>query len=110
MCIRDRGKVVYVTAQWEYPVLTGGFVDVARRITDVLGVTATPGLSAQQVLTNADIFYSVCAFILFACFLALVVLQRHMGGKRWWATALMVAVAPVVMAEGLINCCLLYTS
>jgi len=41
--------------------------------------------------------------MLFACFLALVVLQRHMGGKRWWATALMVAVAPVVMAEGLIN-------
>ena len=99
----SEGKVVYVTAQWEYPVLTGGFVDVARRITDFLGVTATPGLSANQVLTNADIFYSVCAFMLFACFLALVVLQRHMGGKRWWATALMVAVAPVVMAEGLIN-------
>jgi len=99
----SEGKVVYVTAQWEYPVLTGGFVDVARRVTDFLGVTATPGLSAQQVLTNADIFYSVCAVMLFACFLALVVLQRHMGGKRWWATALMVAVAPVVMAEGLIN-------
>ncbi len=99
----SEGKVVYVTAPWEYPVLTGGFVDVARRITDFLGVTATPGLSAQQVLTNADIFYSVCAVLLFASFLALVVLQRHMGGKRWWATALMVAVAPVVIAEGLIN-------
>ncbi len=97
------GKVVYVTANWEYPVLTGGFVDVARRITDVLGTPASPDLTPQQVLTNADIFYSVCAFMLFACFLALVVLQRHMGGKRWWATGLMVAVAPVVMAEGLIN-------
>jgi hypothetical protein len=99
----SEGKVVYVTAQWEYPVLTGGFVDVARRITDVLGETATPGLSPQQVITNADIFYSVCAVMLFASFLALVVLQRHMGGRRWWATALMVAVAPVVIAEGLIN-------
>jgi uncharacterized membrane protein len=94
---------VYVTAQWEYPVLTGGFVDLARRITDLFGTPASPDLTAQQVLTNADIFYSVCAFMLFACFLALVVVQRHMGGKRWWATGLMVAVAPVVMAEGLIN-------
>jgi hypothetical protein len=99
----SEGRVVYVTAQWEYPVLTGGFVDVARRITDVLGVRAAPGLSGQQVLTNADIFYSVCAVMLFGCFLALVVLQRHMGGRRWWATSLMVAVAPVVIAEGLIN-------
>lgn len=98
-----QGDVVYVTAQWEYPVLTGGFVDVARRITDLLGTPASPNLTPQQILTNADIFYSVCAFMLFACFLALVVLQRHMGGKRWWATGLMVAVAPVVMAEGLIN-------
>ena len=99
----SEGKVVYVTADWEYPVLTGGFVDVARRITDVLGTRASPNLTSQQVLTNADIFYSVCSFMLFACFLALVVLQRHMGGKRWWATGLMVAVAPVVIAEGLIN-------
>ena len=99
----SEGQVVYVTAQWEYPVLTGGFVDVARRITDLFGTPASPNLTPQQVLTNADIFYSVCAFMLFACFLALVVLQRHMGGKRWWATGLMVAVAPVVMAEGLIN-------
>ena len=99
----SEGKVVYVTAQWEYPVLTGGFVDVARRITDFLGTPASPDLTSQQVLTNADIFYSVCSFMLFACFLALVVLQLHMGGKRWWATGLMVAVAPVVMAEGLIN-------
>ena len=99
----SEGQVVYVTAQWEYPVLTGGFVDVARRITDLFGTPASPNLTPQQVLTDADIFYSVCAFMLFACFLALVVLQRHMGGKRWWATGLMVAVAPVVMAEGLIN-------
>ena len=99
----SEGKVVYVTAQWEYPVLTGGFVDVARRITDFLGTPASPNLTSQQILTNADIFYSVCSFMLFACFLALVVLQLHMGGKRWWATGLMVAVAPVVMAEGLIN-------
>jgi hypothetical protein len=99
----SEGQVVYVTAQWEYPVLTGGFVDAARRITDLFGTPASPDLTAQQVLTNADIFYSVCAFMLFACFLALVVLQRHMGGTRWWATGLMVAVAPVVMAEGLIN-------
>ncbi len=99
----SEGKVVYVTAQFEYPVLTGGFVDVARRITDFLGTPASPDLTGQQVLTNADIFYSVCSFMLFACFLALVVLQRHMGGRRWWATGMMVAVAPIVMAEGLIN-------
>ncbi len=99
----SEGRVVYVTAQWEYPVLTGGFVDVARRLTDVLGVRAAPGLSGQQVLMNADIFYSVCAVMLFGCFLGLVVLQRHMGGRRWWATSVMVAVAPVVIAEGLIN-------
>lgn len=99
----SEGKVVYSTAPWEYPVLTGGFVDVARRITDVLGVTAAPGLSAQEVLDNADLFYSISSVMLFVCFLALVALQRRMGGARWWPTALMVAVAPVVIAEGLIN-------
>lgn len=99
----SQGAVPYITAQWEYPVLTGGFVEVARRITDVLGVHASPDLSGQQVLTNADIFYSVCAVMLFGCFLVLVLLQLHMGGRRWWATSLMVAVAPVVIAEGLIN-------
>lgn len=99
----SEGKTVYVTAPFEYPVLTGGFVDVARRLTDLMGVKAVPGLSGQQILDNADLFYSICAVMLFACFLALVVLQRHMGGVRWWPTALMVAVAPVVMAEGLIN-------
>ncbi|HET7725027.1 MAG TPA: glycosyltransferase 87 family protein [Propionibacteriaceae bacterium] len=99
----SEGRVPYITAQWEYPVLTGGFVDVARRLTDLLGVHASPNLTGQQVLTNADIFYSVCSVMLFACFLALVLLQLHMGGRRWWATSLMVAVAPVVLAEGLIN-------
>ena len=99
----SEGKTVYVTAPFEYPVLTGGFVDVARRLTDLFGVKAAPGLSGQQVLDNADLFYSICAVMLFACFLALVVMQRHMGGVRWWPTAMMVAVAPVVMAEGLIN-------
>lgn len=99
----SEGKAVYVTAPFEYPVLTGGFVDVARRITDVLGVKAAPGLSGQEILSNADIFYSVCAVMLFGCFIAIVVLHRYMGGSRWWPTALMVAVAPVVMAEGLIN-------
>lgn len=99
----SEGKAVYVTAPFEYPVLTGGFVDVARRLTDLFGVKAAPGLTGQQVLTNADIFYSVCAVMLFGCFIAIVVMHRHMGGTRWWPTALMVAVAPVLMAEGLIN-------
>lgn len=99
----NEGKVVYVSTDWEYPVLTGGLVEIANRLTNLFGTPASTELSGQQVITNADIFYSVCSFMLFACFLALVVLQGRLGGSRWWATSMMVAVAPVVMAEGLIN-------
>lgn len=97
------GQPLYSEVPWEYPVLTGGFVEVARLVTNLLGFRAQPGLDGQQVLDNANVFFAVSSVMLFACFLATIDLTRRMMPSDGWRAGLMVAVSPVVMAEALIN-------
>ncbi len=97
------GQAVYTEVAWEYPVLTGWLVQLAAWLTNLLGVTAAPGLSAQQVLDNANIFFAVCSVLLFVCFLGTIELTRRMLPDHGWTAGLMLAASPVVMANGLIN-------
>lgn len=97
------GQTVYTQVPWEYPVLTGGFVEVASRITSLLGVSAQRGLDSQQMLGNANLFFAVCAVALFGCFLGTIDLTRRMLPSDGWTAGLMIAASPVVIANGLIN-------
>lgn len=85
----DQGLVPYLEADLEYPVLTGGFIHLARLISGVL--PAEDGWVP---------FLGVNAVLLFACFLGLVAVHLRLGSPR---QAFMVAGSPLVVASGLIN-------
>jgi len=97
----------------EYPALTGGFIWVARWLSDVFGAVVTPHADPAQVLAAANIFWAVNAVMLAACFAVLVWAHLQMGRDsgsphtngvrvRAW-DALFIAAAPAVMMAGLIN-------
>ena len=94
------GRVPFITADVEYPVLTGAFMEVSRRITALLGGQMGPGVSAEASATASGIFIGVNAVLLFGCFL--VVLMAHLRLSRPW-DAMMIAVSPAVITTGLIN-------
>jgi Gpi18-like mannosyltransferase len=96
------GQRPYLDFDWEYPVLTGVFTDVARRITDFLGFKGEIDLDHQAILDNANVYFAVTAVGLFACFLGVVAVQRRLMGAHPWGVAA-VAAAPAVMTTGLIN-------
>ncbi len=98
-----QGQILYRDTDWEYPVLSGGFVEVARFFTGLFGFPARPDVVDQDALNAANVFFAVCAVMLFVCYLVLVELQRRMAPDHGWQQGLMIAVAPVVMAEALIN-------
>ena len=94
------GKIPFLDADVEYPVLTGVLMDVARRITLLLGGQTGPGLPEVVVGQTEALFFGVNALLLFGLFL--VVLWAHVRLARPW-DAMMIAVSPAVMAAGLIN-------
>ena len=86
----------------EYPVLTGGLLDVERRIAQLLGAPIGSGLSDQQQLVSSNIFFDVNQVVLFVFFAVAVWAQlRTMRGRPW--DALLLAASPCVAATALIN-------
>ncbi|HEY0240917.1 MAG TPA: glycosyltransferase 87 family protein [Friedmanniella sp.] len=86
----------------EYPVLTGWFLELERRITGWLGAPSGTGLSAQQAVDATLTFVDVNQVLLGALFLVAVWAQvKTQVGRPW--DAMMVAAAPVVAAASLVN-------
>src|SRR3954469_13346571 len=86
----------------EYPVLTGWFLELERRITVWLGAPSGPGLTAQQAVDATLRFVDVNAVLLGALLLVTVWAQVRIVPPRPW-DAMMVAASPCVAAAGLIN-------
>ena len=97
--LRD-GQIPYLDSALEYPVLTGGLVELARRITMLLGGQSRPGLSDEDVRTASEIFFGVNTMLLFALFAVLVATHLRLSRPQ---DALMVAAAPAITTAGLIN-------
>lgn len=95
-----RGQIPGIDFGWEYPPLVSLFVEIARRLTDVVGTPSGPDLTDQQVLDNSHLFFTINALLLFCCFAVLVAVHFLMA-PGWQAAA--IALSPVVMAAGLIN-------
>ena len=86
----------------EYPVLTGWFLELERRITLLLGAPSGTGLADQQAVEATLRFVDVNAVVLGALFLVTVWAQvRTVPGRPW--DAMMVAASPCVAAAALIN-------
>lgn len=86
----------------EYPVLTGWFLELERRITVGLGAPSGSGLTAQQAVDATLTFVDVNQVLLGALFLVAVWAQvRTVAGRPW--DAMMLAAAPTVAAAALIN-------
>ncbi len=98
-----QGHLVYVQTPWEYPVLSGAFVEVARFITELLGFRSRESIDGQRALDNANVYFAVTAVLLYCCFAVLLETQRRLAGGDGWRTGLMLAVSPIVIADGLIN-------
>ncbi len=98
-----QGQMVFLQTPWEYPVLSGALVEVARFLTDLLGFRSGPGVEGQTALDNANVYFAVTAVLLYCCFAVLLEVHRRMAGRDGWRTGLMLAISPVVIAEGLIN-------
>lgn len=96
----SEGKVPYLQADLEYPVLTGALMDFTRRLTNLLGGQTAPGLPAEQVASSAGLYFGVNALVLFILFGVLV--GAHLKLSRPW-DALMIAASPAIMTAGLIN-------
>ncbi len=96
----SEGKVPFITAEVEYPVLTGFLMDFARRITMALGGQVGADLPDSVVTHAANLFVGVNAVLLFAFFM--LVLGAHLRLSRPW-DAMMIAVSPAVITTGLIN-------
>lgn len=86
----------------EYPVLTGWFLELERRITVLLGGPTGPGLSDAQRIDATALFLNVNVALLGALFLLSVWAHVRTTPNRPW-DVIMVAGAPVVAAAALIN-------
>ncbi|OYO18568.1 hypothetical protein CGZ93_14115 [Enemella dayhoffiae] len=86
----------------EYPVLTGYFLELMRRITALLGAPVGPGLSEEQAISATNTFYSVNMVALFVLLVVLVVAQLASTPGRRWDT-LMIVASPSIILTGLIN-------
>lgn len=87
---------------FEYPVLTGWFVELLRLVAVMLGAPVGPGLDAAQHAQATNVFVAVNFVAMFLLFLVVVVAQVVLTPGRPW-DGLMVAVAPVVVLTGAIN-------
>lgn len=94
------GQIPYLDTQVEYPVLTGYFMELGRRIVVLLGGRSEPGLPASDVITATAIFFGATALMIFALLILLV--RTHLKFHRPW-DAMMIAVSPAILTTGLIN-------
>lgn len=94
------GQIPFLQADLEYPVLTGGFMELCRRIVMFLGGKSQPGLGGDEVAHAANLFFGVNAVLLFA--LMVVLIWSHLQLSRPW-DALMIAASPAIWTAGLIN-------
>jgi uncharacterized membrane protein len=94
------GQIPFLQTDLEYPVLTGGFMELCRRIVMFLGGKSQPGLSSEEVAHAANLFFGVNALLLFV--LMGVLIWSHLRLHRPW-DALMIAVSPAIWTVGLIN-------
>lgn len=111
----EGARVYSQVTDLEYPVLTGGFMTLARTITGWFGLPIKPELPLARVLASANAFFAVNAVLLFACLLLLVGCQMLMGrgsatgvadtirGRvRSW-DAMFVVAAPTLFTAGLVS-------
>lgn len=94
------GQIPFLDSDVEYPVLTGGFMELGRRLVLLLGGQSRPGLSDAEVAHASGLYFGVNSVLLFALFAVLVLAQLKM--HRPW-DAMMIAVAPAIWTTGLIN-------
>ncbi len=96
------GGLPYATTMWEYPVLTGYFATLANGIASLFGAQLHPDISGQQMVDNMNIYLTVNAIGLFVCLLWIIhsVLRLSQGQTT---LAILVAVAPAMWTNGLIN-------
>lgn len=86
----------------EYPVLTGWFLELERRITLLLGAPSGSGLTDQQAVDATLTFLDVNQVVLGALFLVTVWAQaRTVPGRAW--DAMLVAASPCVATAALVN-------
>ncbi len=86
----------------EYPVLTGWFLELERRLAVLLGAPTGTGLTDQQAVDATLRFVDVNAVLLGALLLVTVWAQaRSVPGRPW--DAMMVAASPCVAAAALVN-------
>ncbi len=86
----------------EYPVLTGWFLDLERRIAALFGAPQGAELSDTQRVHSTLVFFDVNVVLLGACFLAAVwALLRTIPDRPW--DVMMLAASPCVAAAALIN-------
>ncbi len=86
----------------EYPVLTGWFLELERRITVALGAPTGQELTEQQQLTASAIFFDVNMVVLFVLALITVLAQLQTTTSRPW-DAMMLAASPCLALASLIN-------
>lgn len=94
------GQIPFLDSDVEYPVLTGAFMEVSRRLVLLLGGQSRPGVSDADAATAAGMYFGVNAVLLFALFGVLV--WAHLQMHRPW-DAMMIAAAPAIWTTGLIN-------
>lgn len=94
------GQIPFIDADLEYPVLTGAFMELTRRLVVLFGGQSAPGLSDAEVAHAAGLFLGINAVVLFLLFA--VVVWAHLRMHRPW-DALMIAASPAIMTAGLIN-------
>ena len=86
----------------EYPVLTGWFLELERRITVLLGAPSGPGLTDQQTVDATLRFVDVNAVLLGALLLVTIWAQvRTVPGRPW--DAMLLAASPTVATASLVN-------
>ena len=96
------GGIPYIDVLWEYPVLTGYFATLANFLSSLLGADLRLGISGDQGLINASIYFSVTAVGLFICFLWLMSSMIRIAGDNP-LVIYGVALSPLVMTTSLIN-------
>ncbi len=94
------GQIPYLDSDVEYPVLTGAFMELGRRLVMLLGGQSHAGVSDAEASHAAGLFFGVTAVALFVLFCVLI--WAHLRMHRPW-DALMIAAAPAIWTTGLIN-------
>ena len=96
----SEGKIPYLDTPLEYPVLTGGLVELARRISGLLGAKSGPNLPGDVTAHASEVFFGVNAVLLFVLFGVLIWAHLRMARPE---DAILIAIAPAIWTAGLIN-------